>query len=84
MSGVAFVGSKGDASEDPERRRGREVQKAKWGEGRRKRERDAGGGVDKAEEKETEEGQREKRGEVMVAINRTGTQPVDSSRVTFA
>ena len=27
---------------------------------------------------------KERRGELIIAINRTGTQPMDSSRVTFA
>ena len=28
--------------------------------------------------------EKERRGEMIIAINRTGTQPMDSSRMTFA
>lgn len=56
----------------------REAQKR---EGKVRRETRRGRGEDKERRAERE---REKRGEVTVAINRTGTQPVDFSRVTFA
>lgn len=54
--------------------------------GEKERERKTRREVMKIRMKRRNEGQRkrDRRGEVIAAINRTGTQPVDSSRVTFA